>query len=149
MAAIRGDQDSALTFRLDLRVFDFRGMDQLVRLAPGVVFRLEDDRSRQWGPIQAVRGPVLQVATGQKLRRIYYYPPWMRSSQRLYAGQYDVRDSRNLTIVEHRLRFARRDPQTQELVLTPDTQWVRLRISYLAYEWVATWAFRTSATEDR
>ena len=96
-----------------------------------------------------MRGPVIQVATGQKLRRIYYYPTWVRGSDRLYQNQYDVSAGRNLTVVEHRLRFARRDPRSQELVVTPETRWVRLRISYSGNEWVSTWTFRPDSALDR
>lgn len=149
MAAIRADQDTALIFRLALRAFDSRGLDPLVRLGPAVSFQLEDDRGRQWVPIQVQRGPAVQVATGQKLSRIYYYPPWVRGSERGYANRYDVSEGSTQTVAEHRLRFARRDSLTQELVITPETRWVRLRISYSGYEWVATWTFRSDATIDR
>ena len=66
-----------------------------------------------------------------------------------HPNQYDVTDGRNLTVVEHRLRFARRDPRTQELVVTTETRWVRLRISNSGNECVATWAFRPDTALDR
>ncbi len=52
-------------------------------------------------------------------------------------------DLRSLTVAEHRLRFARRDARTGELVVSSATRWLRLRLASGGHEWVATWAFRT------
>lgn len=142
MAAIRSVRDTALIFRVDLRVFDFRGSDPLARLGHTVTFTLEDDRGRHWSPIETTRGPAVMVATGQRLKRIYYHPPWLRADQHLFPAQYGVADGRNLTVGEHRVSFPKRDPHTRELVVSRSTQWLRLRLSYPPNEWVATWTFR-------
>ncbi len=96
------------------------------------------------GRLEVKRGPAVLVATGQKLRRIYYRPPWLRRGQHYFPDQYAVEDGRNLTVAEHRLRFARRDERTAELVLSSATRWLRLRLAYDSHEWVATWAFRAN-----
>ena len=142
MAGIRADQDSALIFRLDLRVFDYRGADAFARLDPRVTLTLEDDQGRRWQPIEVRRGPAVLLATGQKLKRVYYYPPWIRGTQRLYPTQYEVADGRNLTASEHRVRFARRDPRAGDLVIAGETRWIRLRLGFAGNEWIASWAFR-------
>ncbi len=142
MAAIRADQDTALIFRLDLRVFDYRDGDRVARLDPQMTIILEDDRGRRWRPVEVKRGPAVQIASGQKLKRIYYHPPWLHGSQHWYPDQYALTDGRSLTVAEHRLRFARHDPRTRESVLTRRTRWLRLRLAYRTSEWVATWTFR-------
>jgi hypothetical protein len=75
MAEIRADQDTALIFRLDLRVFDFPGAGGIVALDPTVTFTLEDDRGRRARVLGRERGPVLGYATAQKLKRVYGLPP--------------------------------------------------------------------------
>ena len=143
MAAIRVDQDSVLIFRLDLRVFDFAGSTKLVRLDPGVTFTLEDDRGRKARPLGVERGPVLGYASAHKVKRVYaYHPPWIRGLQHLDSDQYDVSWGRSLTLVEHRVRFARRDLKTGLPLLDSGTRWLRLRITVDRYVWVATWPFR-------
>ncbi len=147
MGAIRADQDSALNFRLDLRVFSFAGSADLARLDPRTTLTLEDDRGRRWSPIDVRRGPVVVAATGAKLKRIYYQPPWLRGAPPLNPYQYEAGPGRDLTIAEHVVRFARRDPRSGEMVVSSRTQWLHLRLSMPGYEWVSTWTFRQS--DDR
>ncbi len=150
MAVIRADQDTALVFRLDLRVFDFPGSTALVRLDPAVTFTLEDDRGRRARLVRTERGPVLGYAAAEKVKRIYaYHPPWVRGIEHLGAQQYDVSWGRSLTVVEHRVRFDRRDPKTGDPLLDAGTRWLRLRISFGRYEWVATWPFRSDQADGR
>lgn len=148
MAAIRADQDTALIFRLDLRVFDFPGAMGLIALDPTVNFTLEDDRGRRARVLGTERGPVLGYATAQKLKRVYgYHPPWVRGSEQANPSQYDVSWGRSLTLAEHRVRFARYDERTGQPLLDAATRWLRLRLSYGRYEWVATWPFRPQGGE--
>ncbi len=142
MAAIRADQDSSLRFRLDLRVFSFAGSAGIVRLDSRTTLTLEDDRGRWWSPIEVRRGPAILVATGMKLKRIYYHPPWLRGAQDLNPYPYDVGPGRDLTIAEHLIRFARRDPRSGEPVVSSRTRWLRLRLKAPGQEWVSTWTFR-------
>ena len=149
MAGIRADQDTALIFRLDLRVFDFAGSAGLVRLDPPVSFILEDDRGRQSRALSIERGPVLGRATAKRLRRTYdYHPPWIRGREHLNWEQYDVSWGRNLAVVEHRVRFGRRDLRIGEPLLDASTRWLRLRLIYGRYEWVAMWSFREDGWRD-
>lgn len=150
MAAIRADQDTALMFRLDLRVFDFPGSTALVRLDPAVTFILEDDRGRRAPLLATERGPILGFAAAEKVKRVYgYHPPWVRGIQHLDAQQYDVGWGRSLTVVEHRLRFGRRDTRTGDPLLDAGTRWLRLRVSFGRYEWVAMWPFRDELAGGR
>lgn len=144
MGAIRAGQDSALIFRLDLRAFSFPRSSGLVRLDRLTTVTLEDDRGRQWKPIEVRRGPAVQVATGLKLERIYYHPPWLRGSQHLYPDQYDPGSGRDLTVAEHFVFFTRRDPRSGDTVASSRTRWLRVRLSSPGYEWVAMWTFRQS-----
>ncbi len=150
MAAIRADQDSALIFRLDLRVFDEPGASGLIRIGstdlgrygPRAEIVLEDDRGRHWYANDVKRGIAFEMASGQKLERTYvYHPPWLRSSEHAYPHQYWPRGGRSLTLVEHRARIPRRDPRTGEPLIDGRTRWVRLHLDYGANEWVATWTF--------
>ena len=144
MAAIRADQDSALIFRLDLRVFDFPGSTALVRLDPSVAFTLEDDRGRRARLLGIERGPVLGYAAAEKVKRVYaYHPPWVRGIEHLAPQQYDVSWGRSLTVVEHRVRFDRRDLKTGDPLLGVGTRWLRLVVSVGRHAWVATWPFRS------
>lgn len=147
MGAIRADQDTALIFRLDLRVFSFAGSAGLARLDPRTTLTLEDDGGRRWSPIDVRRGPAVPVATGGKLKRIYYHPPWLGGAQRLSPYQYEVGPGRDLTIAEHLVRFARRDWRSGEPIVSSRTRWLRLRLSAPGYEWVSMWTFRQS--DDR
>ena len=147
MAAIRADQDTALIFRLDLRVFDFPGAAGIARLDPRTTLVLEDDRGRSWRPLEVLRGPAVLAASGLKLRRVYYRPPWLRGTQLLFPDQYDPGAGRNLTVAEHRVRFARREPGTGDPVVSSTTRWIRMRLAAPGYEWVATWTFRPDAEE--
>jgi len=142
MAAIRADQDTALIFRLDMRVFDYQDANALARLDPRVTLTLEDDRGRSWRPIEIRRGPAVQIATGQKIVRAYYYPPWLRGSRDVYPRPWEVSQGRALIVAEHRARFARRDNRTGQPALSRDTRWLRIRLSMGRNEWVATWPFR-------
>lgn len=148
MAAIRADQDSSLLFRLDLRVFGFPGSAGFVRLDSRTTLTLEDDRGRRWAPIDVRRGPAVLAASGLKLKRIYYHPPWLRGTQHQspYPSDnpypFDVGPGRDLTIAEHLVRFARRDPRTREPVVDRRTRWLRLRLGAPGQEWVSTWTFR-------
>ncbi|MEK7331316.1 MAG: hypothetical protein AAB113_11000, partial [Candidatus Eisenbacteria bacterium] len=131
MAAIRADQDTALIFRLDLRVFDFPGAGGLVALDPTMTFTLEDDRGRQARVLGRERGPVLGYATAQRLKRTYgYHPPWVRGSEHVNPSQYDVSWGRSLTLAEHRVRFGRHDVRTGLPLVDGETRWLRLRLSY-------------------
>jgi hypothetical protein len=143
MAAIRADQDSAIIFRLDLRAFSFPGSSGLVRLDHSTTVTLEDDRGRAWTPIEIIRGPAALVATGLKLRRIYYIPPWTRRTQGGSPYQYDPGSGRDLTVAEHLVRFSRLDPRSSEPVISSRTRWLRLRLGAPGYGWVASWTFRT------
>lgn len=142
MAGIRADLDSALLFRLDLRLFSIAGSAGLARLDPQTTLSLEDDRGRRWSPIELRRGPAVLVASAMKLKRIYYHPPWLRGPQYLNPSAYDVGPGRDLTIAEHLVRFARRDPRSGEPVVSSRTRWLRLRLSAPGHEWVSTWTFR-------
>jgi hypothetical protein len=148
MGAIRADQDTALIFRLDLRTFSFPGSAGLARLDTRTTLTLEDDRGRQWSPIDVRRGPAVPAATGGKLRRIYYHPPWLRGAQHLNPYQYDVGPGRDLTIAEHLVRFARHDSRSGEPVVSSRTRWLRLRLSAPGYAWVSTWTFRQPGDDE-
>ena len=142
MAAIRADQDSALTFLLGLHTFDVPGADALARLDPRVTFALEDDRGRRWTPMEVIRGPAVPVTAGGQVKRIHYHPPWLRDGQHSYANEYALVNARPLTVAEHRLRFARRARRTGDLVVSSGTRWLRLRLASGTNEWIATWTFR-------
>lgn len=144
MAAIRAGQDTSLSFRLDLRVIDFPGVSGLARLGPGASIWLEDDRGRQWNPIETLRGPIVDVIRGERLRRVYddYTPPWVRDTRFGHPYRYDPYGGRPITIAEHRVRFAKRDGRALDSVITRSTRWLRLHLKYGSYEWVATWTFR-------
>lgn len=142
MAAIRADQDSALIFRLDLRVLGSAGSVGLARLDPHTTLTLEDDRGQRWSPTEVRRGPAVLAASGMKLERIYYHPPWFRGAQHLSPYPYEVNPGPDLTIAEHLVRFARRDSHSREPVVSSRTRWLRLRLKTPGHEWVATWAFR-------
>ena len=142
MEAIRAEQDSALSFRLELRVFSFPRSNELVRLDRLTTVTLEDDRGRLWTPVAIRRGPAVLAARGLKLERIYYHPPWLRGLQHFNPAQYDPGAGRDLTVAEHFVRFARRDKRSGDLVVSSRTRWLRVRLSSLGNEWVATWTFR-------
>lgn len=142
MVAVRAEQDTALAFRLNLLVYDFRGANELARLAPSVTLRLEDDRGRRWAPLEVRPGPAVNITSGQKLKRLTYHPPWLRDIQDPHPLQYGVTEGRSVTVAEHRVRFARRDPRTGERLISRDTRWLRLRLAYPGYEWVAIWPFQ-------
>ena len=142
MGSIRADQDTALIFRLDLRTFSLPGSSGLARLDSRTTITLEDDRGRHWSPIEVRRGPAVLAATAGTIRRIYYHPPWLRGAQHLNPSPYDVSPGLDLTIAEHVIRFARRDPRSRELVVSSGTRWLRLRLSTPGYAWVSTWTFR-------
>lgn len=144
MAGIRADQDTSLSFRLDLRVIDFAGVSGLTRLGPGTSVWLEDDRGQAWYPIATLRGPVLDVVRGERLRRVYdsYAPPWVRDTRVGHPYRYEPYGGRAITIAEHRARFERRDRRSMNPVISRSTRWLRLHLTYGSYEWVATWAFR-------
>ena len=112
MGAIRADQDTALLFRLDLRTFSFAGSAGLAQLDSRTTITLEDDRGRLWAPIDVRRGLAVRAATAGTIRRIYYHPPWLRDAQHLSSSPYDVGPVRELTIAQHVIRFARRDPRS-------------------------------------
>jgi len=145
MVAVRAEQDTALAFRLNLLVYDFRGANELARLAPSVTLRLEDDRGRRWQPIEVRPGPAVNITSGQKLKRLTYHPPWLRDIQDPHPLQYGVTEGRSVTVAEHRVRFPRRDPRTGERLISRDTRWLRLRLSYPSHELVATWPFQPGA----
>ena len=149
MAAVRSDQDTALIFRLDLRVLEFRGTDDVARLKPGVALILEDDRGRRWNWLEVTRGAVLQLNLPQGLRRFRYQPPWSRNYQGQGPLYHDVDRSQRVTVAEHRVRFLRRDPASHELVIGGNTQWIRLRLSYAGHEWVATWPLKPVSARER
>lgn len=143
MAAIRADQDTALVFRVDLRVLDLPGAKDLIALSQNLAITLEDDRGRRWPAKEIRRGPVLGVLSGQKVRRFYlYHPPWLRGSEHVTTDRFTLTGGRSLTLAEHWLRFARRDPLTGELVLDSSTRWLRLRLVQGRNAWVSTWSFR-------
>lgn len=150
MTAIRAGQDTSLLFGLDLRVTDFSGAAGIVRLAPSTSIWLEDDRGRQWSPIETLRGPVVDVVRGERLRRVYdyYAPPWVRETRSGHPYRYEPYGGRPITIAQHRARFARRDRSTA-LVVTPSTRWLRLHLKNGSYEWVATWTFRSESEFPR
>lgn len=152
MATIRAGQDTSLLFRLDLRVIDFPGASALARLSPGVSIWLEDDRGRQWYPIQTLRGPVVDVVRGERLKRVYdyYAPPWVRDTRPGHRYRYEPYGGRPITIAEHRARFAKRDRRSAiDSVITRSTRWLKLHLKYGAYEWVAIWAFRPDSEVPR
>jgi hypothetical protein len=144
MAAIRAGQDTSLLFQLDLRVIAFSGAWGLARLGPGASIWLEDDRGRQWYPMETLRGPVVDVVRGERLRRVYdyYAPPWVRDPGSRHPYRYEPYGGRSITIAEHRARFSRRDRRSLDSVIARSTRWLRLHLKYGSYEWVATWAFR-------
>ena len=144
MAAIRAGQDTSLLFRLDLRVIDFPGVSDLTRLGPSASVWLEDDRGRVWYPIEMLRGPVVDVVRGERLRRVndYYAPPWVRDARFRHPSRYEPYGGRPITIAEHRARFAKRDVRSMDATITRSTRWLRLHLKYGSLEWVATWAFR-------
>jgi hypothetical protein len=151
MAAIRAGQDTSLLFRLDLRVIDFPGASGLARLGPGASIWLEDDRGRRWSPIETLRGPVVGLIRGERLRRLYdyYTPPWVRDTR---SGdppryRYEPYGGRPITIAEHRARFARRARLSLDPVVTSATGWLRLHLKYGSNEWVATWTFRPDSED--
>ncbi len=142
MAAIRADQDTALIFRVHLRILDRSGASELVRLGPNVRAALEDDLGWKWSPPDIRRGAVLGMATSQKVTRVFmYHPQWMRGSEFIHPDQYRTGDRRELTAVEYWIRFPRRDPESGDRILTRHTRWLRLRLSDGKNEWVATWPF--------
>lgn len=149
MAVLRADQDTALIFRLDLRVLEFQGADEVARLKPGVSVGLEDDRGRRWSPLETTRGPVMQIEVGQRLPRFRYQPPWNRNYPGSGSIHSEVIGGRRATLAEHRLRFLRRDPRSNEPVLGSNTHWIRLRLSYAGNEWVATWPIRPVAAHEQ
>lgn len=144
MGAIQAGQDTSLLFRLDLHIMDFPGSSGLTRLGPSVSIWLDDDRGRQWYPIEALRGPVVDVVRGERLRRVYdyYAPPWVRDARSAYPNRYGPNGGRSITIAAHRARFARQDRMSMDPVISPSTRWLRLHLKYGSFEWVATWAFR-------
>jgi len=144
MAAIRAGQDTSLYFRLDLRVIEFPGAQGLARLGPTTSIWLEDDRGRQRYPVATLRGPVVDVIRGERLRRVYdyYAPPWVRDPRSRHPFRYEPRGGRPVTVAEHRVRFDRRDRRSLDPVVTRSTRWLRLHLKSGSYEWVATWAFR-------
>lgn len=144
MGAIQAGQDTSLLFRLDLRVIDFPGASGLTRLGSGVSIWLDDDRGRQWYPLETLRGPVVDVVRGERLRRVYdyYAPPWVRDARSAYPNRYEPYGGRPITIAQHRARFARLDRRSMDPVITRSTSWLRLHLKYGSFEWVATWAFR-------
>lgn len=144
MAAIQAGQDTSLLFRLDLRVIDFPGASGLTRLGMGTSVWLEDDRGRMWYPIETLRGPVVDVVRGERLRRVndYYAPPWVRDIRSGHSSRYEPYGGRPITIAEHRARFAKRDIRSMDATITRSTRWLRLHLKYGSLEWVATWAFR-------
>ncbi len=151
MGAIQAGQDTSLLFRLDLRVFDFPGAPGLTRLGPGASIWLDDDRGRRWDPIETLRGPVVDVVRGERLRRVYdyYAPPWVRDARFAHPNRYEPYGGRPITIAEHRARFARRDRRSMDPVITSSTSWLRLHLKYGAFEWVATWPFRPDSEAPR
>lgn len=151
MAAIQAGQDTSLLFRLDLRVIDFPGATGLTRLGSGASLWLDDDRGRRWYPIETLRGPVVDVVRGERLRRIndYYAPPWVRDARFAHPNRYEPYGGRPITIAQHRARFARLDSQSMEPVITSSTRWIRLHLKYGSFEWVATWPFRPDSGARR
>lgn len=145
MAAIQAGQDTSLLFRLDLHVIDLPGAPTLTRLGPGVSIWVEDDRGRVWYPIETLRGPVVDVVRGERLRRVndYYAPPWVRDGRLGHPSGYNPYGGRPITIAEHRARFAKRDIRSMDPRITRSTRWIRLHLKYGWSEWVATWAFRS------
>ena len=144
MAAIRAGQDTSLHFRLDLRVIEFPGASGLARLGPTTSIWLEDDRGRRSYPVETLRGPVVDVIRGERLRRVYdyYAPPWVRDPRSRHPFRYEPRGGRPVTVAAHRVRFDRRDRRTLDPVVTRSTRWLRLHLKSGSYEWVATWTFR-------
>lgn len=142
LAAIRADQDSSLIFRMDLRVFDFPGSSGIARLDQTTTVILEDDQGRTWMPTAIVRGPARTVRSAPRLPTIYYEPPWSRAARHSSRYQYGTGPTPELTVVEHRVRFARRDRRWGDLVLSSRTRWLRLRYRAPRHEWIATWTFR-------
>jgi hypothetical protein len=152
MAAIRAGQDTSLLFQLDLRVIDFPGAAGLARLGPSASIWLEDDRGRQWYPIEILRGPVMDVVGRQRLRRVYdyyYAPPWVRDTRFGHPYRYEPSGGGPITIAQHRARFARRDHRSSEPVVTLSTRWLRLHLKNASYESVATWTFRSDSDVPR
>ena len=144
MAAIRAGQDTSLYFQLDLHVIEFPGASGLARLGPTTSVWLEDDRGRQRYPVETLRGPVVDVIRGERLRRVYgyYSPPWIRDPSSRHPYRYEPSGGRPVTVAEHRARFARRDRWSPDPVVTRSTRWLTLHLKYGSYEWVATWTFR-------
>ena len=151
MATIRAGQDTSLLFKLDLRVLEFAGVAGLGRLGPGTSIWLTDDRGRVWQPIETLRGPVVDVIRGERLRRVsdYYAPPWVRDVRSGRSYRYEQYGGRPITIAEHRARFTKQDRRSLAPAITRDTQWIRLHLKYGSYEWVATWAFRPDSKFPR
>lgn len=143
MAAIRAEQDTALVFRVHLRVFAFPGAQDLARLSSGAFVTLEDDRGRRWLPEEVKSVAMMPTVTGQKLRRYSYDPPWARPDR---GQRYAVMQGKDLLIGEVRVRFPRRDPGTGTPVIESGTRWLSLRVTYAGSEWVSTWKF-TEPTE--
>ncbi len=141
MAAFRADQDTALIFLVHLRTFRVPGADALLHLDSTVRLSLEDDGGRRWAPQSVERGPVVPTEAGLSLRRVYD-PPWIRP-QGLGTRRNEVVQGKSVNVVEHRVRFSRRDPPKGDPVLRRDLRWLRLRISAGSEEWVATWSFRS------
>ena len=151
MAAIQAGQDTSLLFRLDLRVIDFPGASGLARLGLSASVWLEDDRGRVWYPIEMLRGPVVDVVRGERLRRVndYYAPPWVRDARPGHPARYEPYGGRPITIAEHRARFEKRNRRSMDPTIGRATRWIRLHLKYGSYEWVATWAFRPDSEAPR
>jgi hypothetical protein len=129
-------------------VSNFRRAKGLLQLDPGASFTLEDDRGRHWRPVSVERGPVVEIPSGQRLKRTYdYHPPWLRGAEHLYPSQYEPVGGRSVTVAEHRVRFARHERLTGEPMLSRHTHWLRLRLSHGDYEWAAMWIFRPEDQE--
>lgn len=141
MAAVRADHDTALVFRVHLRLLGPPGSGGLVRLDRNIRATLEDDAGWRWSPPDVRRGAGLGMATNQKVRRVpIYHPQWVRGSDLIHPDPYRASQGRGLTIVEYSIRFPRRSEEGERL-LTGGTRWLRLRLSDGRNEWVATWPF--------
>jgi hypothetical protein len=147
MAAFRADQDTSLVFSLHLATFDVPGARELLQLDPSVRLALEDDTGRRWAQVSVKRGAMVPTEVDLRLRRTYD-PPWVRNGRGEISHGFEVRSGKQANLVEHLVRFARRDPVTGDRVLGRDLRWLRLRISRGSNEWVATWVFRTPNGED-
>ncbi len=135
MAKVRADHDTALVFRVALRVLGRAGASKPVWLGSRTTAVLEAADGWRWSPVDLKRGLRLGMATRGESRSISLYRPhWMRGGVGGGRGT-------DLDEVEYWVRFPRRDPAGGQRMLTRETRWLRLRLSDGDNQWVATWPF--------